>query len=237
MSSLQCLLALLDFLCCVNTLGSFSFVLIICGNCRAKCLCNTVAVSSHDLPTRPAVNNHGWGGISRLHFMSGLISWAVALHYKIARDGSGSTQLQKTPENAPEYSERAGLSRRLPLSVKCLVFYISGVCYGFSRILTEWWQWRPAWSDREPLGKPQCSAIVAVAIVSWNELSWCWSSDLLRVGRGWKAKVIIVGLCGVSNGGHNEERVVPHLHVYHLFLEFNLDQCLRCCWSCGHTHM
>lgn len=100
-------------------------------------------VTPHDLPARPHGKQklecvgHGWGGKSRLHFMSGLISWAVASHYKMARDGIGCIQTAEDPwgRGSRALGEGQGWAVDSLWVSSTLVFYISGVCNGFPTML------------------------------------------------------------------------------------------------------
>lgn len=102
-------------------------------------------ITPHDLPARPCCKQklecvgHGWGGKSRLHFMSGLISWAVASRCKMAGDGSGCTQTAERPVRTRLSSvwRSQGWAVDSHRVSSALVFYISGVCNGFSTMLAE----------------------------------------------------------------------------------------------------
>lgn len=175
-------------------------------------------VTPHDLPARPRCKQklecvgHGWGGKSRLHFMSGLISWAVASHYKMARDGSGCTQTAEDPWGCSSWAfgEGQGWAVDSLWVSSALVFYISGVCNGFSTVLavsavgsdyTGLVRWGT--SEQSPV-LPQSDR--GRCLVKWAELmpdQW-FTESVERMGG--RVKVIIVGVwLSLPMEGHSEE--------------------------------
>lgn len=162
-----------------------------------KCLCNSVAVSSHhttsqrDLAVNKSLNvlvmdeGANPGCTLCLAWFHGLLLLTI----KWRETAVDVLKLPKTLEDAAlERSEKARAELSTPSECQALWSF---TYQAFAMGSPQCWQWVqsaviiPAWSDEGLQSKAQCCPRVTVAAVSWNEQSWCRISDLLRVWRGW----------------------------------------------------